>query len=137
MQVNIVDILKQDGYEIVNGANMECFALRFTEDRLEQMRSSNAKYPFDINGEFNVMISEVGFDGDGDLYVELESIGDKYFNPGDCFDVIYLDGGKVYENEDKKCECWKCELKDTCPYKDKYQRLPRTNRGALGLCPKL
>ncbi len=42
-----------------------------------------------------------------------------------------------YKNEDKKCECWKCELKDTCQYRDKYQRLPRTNPGALGLCKKL
>lgn len=44
---------------------------------------------------------------------------------------------KIYKNEDKRCECWKCELKDTCNYKDKYQRLPRTSPGALGLCPKL
>lgn len=42
-----------------------------------------------------------------------------------------------YDNKDKKCECNKCELKDKCPYKDKYQRLPRTNPGALGLCKKL
>ena len=42
-----------------------------------------------------------------------------------------------YTNKDKKCECGKCELKGTCPYKDKYLRLPRTNPGALGLCKKL
>ena len=42
-----------------------------------------------------------------------------------------------YKNEDKKCECWKCELADKCQYKDKYQRLPRTSPGALGLCKKL
>ena len=44
---------------------------------------------------------------------------------------------EVYKNEYGKCECWKCELQDTCPYKDKYQRLPRTSRGSLGLCKKL
>lgn len=44
---------------------------------------------------------------------------------------------EIYENKDKKCECWKCEKKDTCQYKDKYQRLPRTAQGALGLCPKI
>lgn len=38
-----------------------------------------------------------------------------------------------YKNEDKKCE-----LQDTCNYKDKYQRLPREDAaGALGLCKKL
>ncbi|MHC1749450.1 MAG: hypothetical protein AB9856_14355 [Cellulosilyticaceae bacterium] len=42
-----------------------------------------------------------------------------------------------YENKDKKCECWKCEKSGKCPHKDKYQRLPRTAAGALGLCPKL
>ncbi len=44
---------------------------------------------------------------------------------------------KKYDNKDQKCECWKCEIKDTCPYKDKYQRMPRTTPGALGLCKKL
>ena len=44
---------------------------------------------------------------------------------------------KEYKNEDKKCECWKCELKHTCPYQDMYARLPRINTGALGLCKKL
>lgn len=44
----------------------------------------------------------------------------------------------MYKNEDRKCECYKCELEDTCNYKDKYQRLPRDlAKGALGLCPKL
>lgn len=44
---------------------------------------------------------------------------------------------KIYENKDGECECWKCERQKACPYKDKYQRLPRTVPGALGLCPKL
>lgn len=30
---------------------------------------------------------------------------------------------KKYENKDKKCECSKCELKDTCNYKDKLRRM--------------
>ncbi len=42
----------------------------------------------------------------------------------------------TYKNEDRKCECWKCELKDSCKYKDKFQRLHR-NDGGLGLCKKL
>ena len=43
----------------------------------------------------------------------------------------------IYENTEKLCECWKCELSSTCKCKDKYQRLPRTVPGALGLCKKL
>lgn len=42
-----------------------------------------------------------------------------------------------YENKDRQCECFKCELNNTCPYVDKYQRLGRENRGALALCKKL
>lgn len=43
-----------------------------------------------------------------------------------------------YDNSDKKCECWKCELSKTCNYRDRYQRLPRNRYpGALGLCKKL
>lgn len=41
-----------------------------------------------------------------------------------------------YKNEDKKCECGKCELKDSCQYKNKYQRLHRED-GGLSLCKKL
>lgn len=43
----------------------------------------------------------------------------------------------MYENKDRQCECYKCELNTTCPYVDKYQRLGREHRGALGLCKKL
>lgn len=42
-----------------------------------------------------------------------------------------------YKNEDRKCECYKCELNTTCPYIDKYQRLGREHKGALALCKKL
>lgn len=42
-----------------------------------------------------------------------------------------------YKNEEKKCECNKCELKETCVHKDSFARLPRTVKGALGLCKKL
>lgn len=42
-----------------------------------------------------------------------------------------------YKNEDRKCDCYRCELNTNCPYVDKYQRLGRENRGALGLCKKL
>ena len=42
-----------------------------------------------------------------------------------------------YKNEDRECECWKCELKNSCQYANRYQRLGRENPGALGLCKKL
>ena len=41
-----------------------------------------------------------------------------------------------YENKEKKCECNKCELSDTCQYEYKYLRLP-CEEGGLGLCKKL
>jgi hypothetical protein len=43
---------------------------------------------------------------------------------------------EIYENKDRKCECWKCELADKCVYRDRFQALPREN-GGLGKCAKL
>ena len=43
---------------------------------------------------------------------------------------------EIYKNEDRKCECWKCDLKEACVYKDKYQRIPR-EQGGLGKCARL
>ena len=47
-----------------------------------------------------------------------------------------------YQNTDRLCEFWLCELSrkngGTCPYTDKYQRHPEDLApGALGLCEKL
>lgn len=44
---------------------------------------------------------------------------------------------QIYKNEDNLCDCRKCEKQDAYPYVGKYQRLPRTVSGALGLCPKI
>lgn len=48
----------------------------------------------------------------------------------------------AYQNEDRKCECWKCERSyhngGDCPFYEKFQRHPRDLvSGGLGLCPKL
>ena len=92
MQVNIMDILKQNGYEVITENYMKYFRLRFTEDRKREMVEKEGNiYGFDLDGEFDVVISETGFDVEGDLYVVLESTGDEHFSPADCFDVIYLD----------------------------------------------
>ena len=41
-----------------------------------------------------------------------------------------------YENNDRQCECNKCELSGKCVYNEKYQRLGRED-GGLGKCAKL
>lgn len=43
---------------------------------------------------------------------------------------------QVYENADRRCECWECELRDECVYRDRAQRIPR-DQGGLGKCAKL
>lgn len=43
----------------------------------------------------------------------------------------------MYENKDRKCDCYRCELNANCPYVNKYQRLGKEHKGALGLCKKL
>lgn len=44
---------------------------------------------------------------------------------------------EFYKNEDRKCECWRCELQEKCVYKDRFQRLGTEVKGALGKCAKL
>ncbi len=44
---------------------------------------------------------------------------------------------EFYKNEDRKCECWRCELQEKCVYKDRFQRLGKEVKGALGKCAKL
>lgn len=44
---------------------------------------------------------------------------------------------ETYKNEDRKCECYKCEFEEICVYAYRYQRLGRENKGALGKCAKL
>ncbi|PKM58890.1 MAG: hypothetical protein CVU99_16255 [Firmicutes bacterium HGW-Firmicutes-4] len=45
---------------------------------------------------------------------------------------------EVYENKDRECECFKCEIVEKCIYRTKYQRLPSDlYPGALNKCPKL
>ena len=40
------------------------------------------------------------------------------------------------EKERRACNCDTCDLKDTCQYVYKFQRLPRVS-GGLGLCKRL
>lgn len=43
-----------------------------------------------------------------------------------------------YLNENNRCNCFVCELVVTCPYADRYQRLPREYYpGAMSLCKKI
>jgi hypothetical protein len=86
--MNIKDILKEHGYEIVSEMDMKYFALKFTEEKLHEMMKKKDLYNYDIAGVFDVKISEVGFNGYGNLYIVLDSIGDEHFEEGDCFDVI-------------------------------------------------
>ena len=52
----------------------------------------------------------------------------------------------TYMNEDRQCECHKCErsyqnthdINNYCKYYEKFQRLPKDiDRAGLGLCHKL
>ncbi len=92
--MNIRDILKNNGYEIIE-QNMQFFKLKYTQEKVEEMKTKygHDNWPYDLEKScFNVIVKEVGFDVYGDLYVELVCTGgdDPYFKPGDCFDVIYV-----------------------------------------------
>ncbi|WP_313232498.1 hypothetical protein [Tissierella praeacuta] len=86
--MNIKEIFKENGYEIVTEVGMKYFRLKFTEEKLEEMMKKKDLYDYDITGSFNVEISEVGFNGYGGLYIVLDCLGDEHFEKSECFDVI-------------------------------------------------
>lgn len=88
--MNLINILEEHGYEIVNEIDMKYFRLKLTKKELEKRKASKAEYGYNLESVFNVAIAGVGFKGDGGLYIVLECIGgqDQYFEVGDCFDVI-------------------------------------------------
>ncbi len=47
-----------------------------------------------------------------------------------------MDNKIPYENRDRKCECYRCELKTECVYLERFQRFG-TEQGGLGKCAKL
>lgn len=86
--MNIKEILKDHGYEIVKQVDMKYFRLKFTGERLERMLNNKELYDYDLRGEFNVGISEIGFNGHGGLYIVLTCLDDEHFEKGDTFEVI-------------------------------------------------
>jgi len=88
MNINIKDILRENGYEIVREISMKYFRLKFTEEALAEMAEEEELYDYDIRGEFNVGISEIGFNGHGGLYIVLTCLDDEHFEKGDTFEVI-------------------------------------------------
>lgn len=85
---NIKNILKENGLEIVREINMEYFRLKFTKEKLKEMIKKEELYDYDIRGEYNVNISEIGFNGDGGLYIVFTCTDEEHFEVGDTFEVI-------------------------------------------------
>lgn len=53
----------------------------------------------------------------------------------DVYEIISVET-ETYKNEDRKCECLKCEMRDSCIHNGAFRRLPK-EVGGLGLCKKL
>ena len=88
MSINIMDILKDHGYEVIKEQDMKVFTLRFTEAHKADMKARGEMWDYDVDADFNIVISEVSFNEAGGLYIELMAIGDKQFDDGDLFDGI-------------------------------------------------
>lgn len=88
MNINIKDILKENGYEIVREISMKYFRLKFTEEKLTEKIEEEGLCDYDIRGEFNVEISEIGFNGYGGLYIVFTCLDNEHFEKGDTFEVI-------------------------------------------------
>lgn len=87
---NIIYILESNGYDVLEETDMRYFKLKFNKKELEKRLEEKDLYNFDLESVFNVEIEEVGFNGYGNLYIELRCTGgdDPVFVVGDCFDVI-------------------------------------------------
>lgn len=94
--MNLKEILKEHGYEIVAHIGMEILRIKFTEEELEERLKKKELYDYDITGMYDVKVAEVGFNGHGNLYIVLDSIGDEHFEKDDCFEVIEYEGGEDY-----------------------------------------
>lgn len=85
---NIKHILKDNGFEIVNQIKMKYFRLKFTESKVLEMKENENLYNFDIEGNFNVEISEIGFSEEGEIYLVFTCMDDEHFEEGDTFEII-------------------------------------------------
>ena len=86
MRITIRDIIQNSGYEILSERIVPCkktsdgivvFKLKFTKERVARMRSTGGFYDYDITGEFDVYVDEVGMDGlglDAIIYIVLNTL---------------------------------------------------------------
>lgn len=86
--MNIKDTLNENGFEIVGQLNMEYFRLKYTEEEFNIRMKKKELYDHDLEGEFNVKISEMGFNQEGGLYIVFTCMDDEHFKEGDTFEVI-------------------------------------------------
>lgn len=97
--MNIKDILKENGFEIVGQLRMTYFRLKYTKEELRKRKLKEELYEHDLEGEFNVKISEIGFNQEGGLYIVLTCMDDEHFEEGDTFDVIEYEGGEEDDDD--------------------------------------
>ena len=75
MKTNIVQILNDHGYEVIREIEMKRFILQFTGEKKKQMLAEAAErgyiFEYDINEGIYVEITEVGFNENGNLYIDL------------------------------------------------------------------
>lgn len=85
---NIKNILKDNGLEIVSHIKMKYLRLKFIESKVLEMKENEDSYDFDIEGEFNVVISDIGFSEEGEIYIVFTCMDDEHFEKGNTFEVI-------------------------------------------------
>lgn len=85
------DIFRENGLEILHQRKMKYFRLRFTVEEIARKRESEIKghvFDYDLEGSFNVELTEMGFNSDGGLWLVFTCTDDEHFEVGDTFEVI-------------------------------------------------
>lgn len=96
--MNIFDILRKIGYDIISVTEDGIYKVQFTNERLNDMRKEieEGKMGFegDLNGTWDIHVNEVSFNGYGNLYVQFKEVGGD--DEGFFFDAY------EYRNMDKE-----------------------------------
>lgn len=98
--MNVIDILRTIGYDIIS-VNNETGHYRVSlspERRRRSMKvvdENKGEFDYDLFGKFDLYVSEVKFNGVGDLYVEFREVQHPE-DIWDCYEYKNMEPNELY-----------------------------------------
>lgn len=95
--MNIEDILRRIGYDILSITILGHYVVKFSAERVRRTQARIEKNEeitvLDMNDTFTLFVSDVGFNGLGNLYVIFNEVREPNFT----FDIYEYENMKDYE----------------------------------------